>query len=334
MKCLSTRLSIIIFTFSTTSIYGQSDAPAYTEHFVKTNGVQLHYLDLGGTGLPLIFLQSYHDDAHEWVEGQHKGFAPRFVQTHRVFAITRRGWGKSSDPGWGFDVPTNGEDVLGFMDALNLKKAVLVGRIPASLEMTWIAEHHPDRVAGLVYWDMPLPTMVDLSDSIALKYVEMAMSLTCDQPNTLNKTMQKATWLPHFLNKQAPSIHIPALWFSRTEAEMNNISSFLWFTVESLVRWAKSKNFDTCDPEAKKYFTELAANEALQIQIKEKLNLENDFVRFTEDFKNAFVPALKIVVIDPPPPRSYKRYLEEYWPNFESDFRYKHISEFLKTIPQ
>jgi pimeloyl-ACP methyl ester carboxylesterase len=64
--------------------------------------------------------------------------------------MARRGYGQSDDVGWGYDVATQAEDILGFMDALRIERAVLVGRHPTTQDMTWIAEHHPERLAGLV----------------------------------------------------------------------------------------------------------------------------------------------------------------------------------------
>jgi hypothetical protein len=61
-------------------------------------GVQLEVLDWGGSGTPLIFLAGAGDTAHRF-----DNFAPQFTKQHRVYGITRRGSGASSQP-----APANG----------------------------------------------------------------------------------------------------------------------------------------------------------------------------------------------------------------------------------
>lgn len=102
---------VALLTGFATSLCAQvSSPPLYQERSVSVRGIDLHYLDFGGKGLPIIFLQSFHGDAKEWVDYDAPGFAPRFVKDHRVYAVTRRGWGKSTDTYWGFDVATQAED--------------------------------------------------------------------------------------------------------------------------------------------------------------------------------------------------------------------------------
>lgn len=311
----------------------QKDSVLYQEKFIQTNGVNLHYLDFGGSGVPIIFLQSYHDDAREWVDFSHKGFAPRFTATNRVFAITRRGWGKSSDPGWGFDVPTNGEDVLGFMDALNLQKAVMVGRIPASQDMTWIAEHHPERVAGLVYWDFPFVTLIDLGDTLFRKFDEMLLTLACDlYPHAIRKAGQRSAWRPHFLQHSSAPIQVPAMWFALPDSLVNIGSREMMF-FDQLMAGARQKDFTLCDPEAANYFKALAQNDSLQQYLRTYFETTKPFIRIIESFKKAFSPALTVIQEQQPPPEFYKD-PDAYWLKVTSDMRFRHMQEFLKTLPK
>jgi hypothetical protein len=42
----------------------QADAePAYESRFVHVRGVRMHYLDFGGSGLPVIFIHGSHGNA-------------------------------------------------------------------------------------------------------------------------------------------------------------------------------------------------------------------------------------------------------------------------------
>lgn len=112
------------------------------------DGVQIEVLDFGGEGSPIVLLPGLGATAHSYDE-----LAPRLAANHRVYAITRRGVGYSSKPDFGFDTPRLAQDVLQVMDALALKKVLLVGHSIAGEELSWLGGHHPDRFSGLVYLD-------------------------------------------------------------------------------------------------------------------------------------------------------------------------------------
>jgi pimeloyl-ACP methyl ester carboxylesterase len=323
-------VAVLIF-FTVTLNAQQKDTTLYKEKFAQLDGISLHYLDFGGSGLPLIFLQSFHGDAGEWVDYDFKGFAPKFTGTNHVYAITRRGWGKSSDPGWGYDVASNGEDVVAFMDALKIEKAIFAGRIPASMDMTWIAEHHPNRVAGLVYFDF-VYAYIDVQDSLVREYVEMLATLACDLGlDVIRKSMPRSSWRPHFLGKQEPSIKVPALWFSQ-EGLYPKMSREL-LTFDMLVAEASTDKFEACDPAAFAYFKKLAKDQALQKKVKEALEKTNNIPSLMAAFEKAFDPKLKIVTVSQPTqqfdsPEAYYK----YWQDVEAPNYFKHMSEFIGKL--
>ncbi len=112
------------------------------------SNVRLHYLDFGGTGQPLVLLAGNSNSAHVF-----ESFAPRLTDRFRVIALTRRGFGASSQPADGYDTRTLAEDVRIALDSLGLARVHLVGHSLAGDEMTRLAGDHPDRVARLVYLD-------------------------------------------------------------------------------------------------------------------------------------------------------------------------------------
>jgi pimeloyl-ACP methyl ester carboxylesterase len=125
------------------------DAAPHEPASVKVEeGVQLEVLDFGGTGSPLLLLPGLGATAHSYDE-----LAPLLARHHRVVAMTRRGGGYSSKPDFGYDTPRLAQDVLAVMDAMELRKAVLVGHSIAGEELTWLGGHHPQRFDGLVYLD-------------------------------------------------------------------------------------------------------------------------------------------------------------------------------------
>ncbi len=111
-------------------------------------GVRLEVLDWGGSGPPLVFLSGLQDVAHGFDD-----FAPRFTDRYHVLAITRRGYGASSQPGSGYDIATRVADLLAVLDSLWLSRVALAGHSIAGDELTAFAGTYPARVSGLVYLD-------------------------------------------------------------------------------------------------------------------------------------------------------------------------------------
>lgn len=127
---------------------GWIDRSPHKSAFVQINGIKLHYLDWGGQGETLLFLAGLGHNAHIFDD-----LAPRFTARFHVVAMTRRGFGLSDKPESGYDIETRISDVLGFLDALRAKRAVLVGHSIAGDELTAFAALHPDRVESLIYLD-------------------------------------------------------------------------------------------------------------------------------------------------------------------------------------
>ena len=131
---------------------GSGQCPALAASTVRmvtvAPSIQLEVVDWGGNGPPLVFLPGFGNTAHIFTE-----FAPRFTARHRVVAITRLGFGASSQPDSGYGVATLAAYTLAVLDSLGLQRVTLVGHSFAGNELTWIAARHPERVAGLVYLD-------------------------------------------------------------------------------------------------------------------------------------------------------------------------------------
>jgi pimeloyl-ACP methyl ester carboxylesterase len=111
--------------------------------------VRLHYVDWGGSGEPLIFLTANGGRP----ERQFDALAPHFVDRFRVLGLTRRGQGESEKPTSGYDTDSRARDIVGFMDAMRIRRAHLAGHSIAGAEMTHLAVTFPDRVRRLVYFD-------------------------------------------------------------------------------------------------------------------------------------------------------------------------------------
>ena len=124
------------------------DVSPHRSGVIQANGIRLHYLDWGGTGDAMVFLAGLGNTAHVF-----DTLAPKFTGRFRAIGMTRRGFGQSERPDTGYDIPSRVSDLVGFLDALKIQKAILVGHSLAGDELTAFAMAHPQRVIKLVYLD-------------------------------------------------------------------------------------------------------------------------------------------------------------------------------------
>lgn len=210
---MKSKLFIAIFFFFTLSqSFGQESLP-YESKIADLGDIKLQYMDFGGNGPTLILIQ----DFHNYFEGIYQDktyfhFYKELANDFRVLAPVRRGYGKSTDTNWGYDVATQSSDLLRFMDVLGIEKAVLFGRMPASQDMTWIAEHHPEKVLGLIYDGNPI-LLLSSSDANVIEFVKNWIIIAPDFNREKHRTIMfsRFSWEPHFLHDKNFRIKIPAL---------------------------------------------------------------------------------------------------------------------------
>lgn len=206
---------------------------------VELGDVRLHFLDFGGDGLPVVLLHS-----KPWDAWTYDGFGQRLTRHHRVLAPTLRGSGDSG--GRPADVATDGEDILGFMDALEIDRAVLVGNSTPGLAMTYLAEHHPDRIAGLVYLAPGIPLDQELSEEEGATIWEMTLRA---QGENYFRNLPQRTYRPDYLRTEEPTMPVRALIFrnrdGRSAIELLDVPTMLLDGVIPIE-----------DPDAEAYFRE------------------------------------------------------------------------------
>ena len=129
-----------------------SQVPGPTTSFIETEpGVRLEVYDWGGSGSTLVLLAGLGGKGNDF-DAFAKALEPRF----HVYAITRRGYGRSSAPeptAENYSADRLADDVLAVLDHLHLAKPLLVGHSLAGEELSSIGSRHPEKIAGLVYLD-------------------------------------------------------------------------------------------------------------------------------------------------------------------------------------
>ncbi|NYE27511.1 pimeloyl-ACP methyl ester carboxylesterase [Rhodanobacter sp. K2T2] len=129
---------------------------------IAANGIQIFVEEQGEGDLPLVFL-------HYW-GGSHKTWrhvVDKLSGSYRTITTDHRGWGVSDAPvsGYGFaDLAADAESVI---NALNLKKYVLVGHSMGGKVAQLIASRRPAGLAGLVLVAPSPPPAVVLPQEMA-----------------------------------------------------------------------------------------------------------------------------------------------------------------------
>src|SRR6185436_18067818 len=130
--------------------------------FVETrDGTQLFYRDWG-SGAPLVFLSGWALTSECWAYQM----APLSDSGLRCIAYDRRGHGRSSDPGRGFDYDTLADDLAAVLDALDLQNVTLVAHSMAGGEaVRYLSRHGSKRIARVALIAATLPFMTKTADN-------------------------------------------------------------------------------------------------------------------------------------------------------------------------
>ena len=104
-----------------------------------------HFYLEKGTGRPLILLHGNGADS-----GYFSGQIDAFAGQYHVYAVDTRGHGRTPRGGMPFTIRQFAEDLLGFMDARQIKKANLLGFSDGGNIAMVFAIRHPDRVNRLI----------------------------------------------------------------------------------------------------------------------------------------------------------------------------------------
>jgi pimeloyl-ACP methyl ester carboxylesterase len=130
------------------------------EHFVDTNGIRLHYTEHPGDGPTLVLFPGLNANAVFFHGLVHAGLCPAL----RVLAVDLRGRGRSDAPDAGYTMADHASDIVGMLDALGIRRAMIGGHSFGGLLTYYLAANHPARVEKAVVMDAPAevsPTVIE-----------------------------------------------------------------------------------------------------------------------------------------------------------------------------
>jgi pimeloyl-ACP methyl ester carboxylesterase len=170
---------------------GWTDKAPHKSGFVTVQrGVRIHYLDFGGTGPTVLLVPGIGNTAHAYDD-----FAPGLIDRFHVYAMTRRGFGESSHPERGYDIPRLAQDIKAVIDSLHLRQVDLVGHSFAGQELTHFAFAYPSRVRRLVYLDGAFDNIA--VDSFSQTVFTAPMPYPSKSPLTDDDTSTYATYVKY-----------------------------------------------------------------------------------------------------------------------------------------
>ncbi len=128
-----------------TPVPAQADWVAARKFATTSDGLTLSYVEAGNPdGPPLVLLHGYSDNSRSW-----SLLAPLLVD-RRLIMLDLRGHGGSAAPACCYGPDSLAHDVDGFMQAIDLATADVMGHSLGSVTAVALAAWYPDRVNHLV----------------------------------------------------------------------------------------------------------------------------------------------------------------------------------------
>ncbi|MGE5944824.1 MAG: alpha/beta fold hydrolase [Flavobacteriales bacterium] len=115
---------------------------------IPINDIQLSYNDIGTGSIPIIFIHGFPFDKTMW-DSQ----LEFLKSTFRVIAFDIRGFGKSTDETSNLSMDLFVDDLIEFMDELNIEKAIICGLSMGGYIALNAIKKFPERFSGLILCD-------------------------------------------------------------------------------------------------------------------------------------------------------------------------------------
>lgn len=142
---------LLLFTASSSKVYGAAANETIVSRTAEINGVKLHYIT-AGHGAPLILLHGYAETSLMW-----KPIIPVLAERFTVIAPDLPGIGDSDIPAHGLDMKSAAIRIHDLAKSLGVQKAEVVGHDIGLMVAYAYAAQFPTEVTRLVLMDAFLP---------------------------------------------------------------------------------------------------------------------------------------------------------------------------------
>ena len=126
-----------------------------SSHFVQINGIRLHYREWGAAAAPdLVLVHGWATSSVIWHD-----VAADLSDSYHVIAPDNRGNGESEVPDRDYHISQYAEDIVGLIQALDLKRPAFIGNSWGANIGTYLAAEYPTLISKAiledpVYWKM------------------------------------------------------------------------------------------------------------------------------------------------------------------------------------
>lgn len=118
-------------------------------HFIKANGIELHYLEKNSKLKPtIILLHGLSANANSF-ESHIK-----LLNNCRIISVDLRGRGLSEKPDNGYSMQSHAKDIIELMNALKIDKAILAGHSFGGFLSVYLGIHYAERISKIILIDV------------------------------------------------------------------------------------------------------------------------------------------------------------------------------------
>ena len=157
MRSLAILTTLLTLTVPRASV---AQAGVRSGHFTTSDGVELHYLEVG-SGPLMVLVPGWTLPATTW-GAQLNHFGDRY----QVVALDPRAHGSSSKPTDGMHVARLAADLAELIDHLDAGPAIIAGHSHGAFQaMTYLQQSGTDKAAALIIVDMSLGTEVPMEEA-------------------------------------------------------------------------------------------------------------------------------------------------------------------------
>jgi len=110
----------------------------------KVDSIELYYEEKG-SGDPLLLIMGLAADSTAWMFQ-----VPDFAKRYRTVTFDNRGVGRSSKPPGPYTIHLMADDAAALLDALDIRRAYVLGVSMGGMIAQELAIRHPERVRGLI----------------------------------------------------------------------------------------------------------------------------------------------------------------------------------------
>jgi pimeloyl-ACP methyl ester carboxylesterase len=163
MKNIKKLVMLFLVIASSTALFAQKstikklnleniDGSNFQHYSVKTNGITMHYTELGQGEKVVLLIHGWPEDWKEWVK-----VMPQLAKKFRVIAVDLRGAGQSEKTETGYDKLNLAKDLNEFITNLELKNVYLMGHDIGGMTTYTYANTYASSIKAFGVFDVPLP---------------------------------------------------------------------------------------------------------------------------------------------------------------------------------